>query len=100
MALSNELLVNTLNGLRASVDSLRDDQKETREQLHAAVLDNTTRVSELNVRVAGMETSMRHFRQDVRKEARRWGAVGGVFTAVLAIVAELLRTALWPRTTS
>jgi outer membrane murein-binding lipoprotein Lpp len=96
MALSDDLLINALNEVHASVDSLRGDEKETREQLHAAILENTSRVSELNTRMAGMETNMHHFRQETRKEARRWGAVGGVFTAVLAILAELLRNLLWP----
>jgi hypothetical protein len=71
-----------------------------KDQLHAAVLDNTERIGELNARVAGMETTMTQFRQDARKDAQRWGAVGGVFTAGLAIIFELLRAAFWSRSAS
>jgi hypothetical protein len=90
-------ILDGMKALREGVQGLQDGQIVMRDQLHAAVLDNTNRVSELNARVAGMETTMTQFRQDVRKDARRWGAVGGVFTAALAIIFELLRNVVWPR---
>ena len=93
-------ILDGIKALREGVQGLQKDQTDMKNQLHGAIMDNTNRVSELNARVAGMETTMTQFRQDVRKDAQRWGAVGGVFTAGLAIIFELLRAAFWPRSAS
>jgi hypothetical protein len=87
MGLQDDLLRDALQNLTHAVDQLRADQREMQEQVHAAVLDNTTKVSALDTRMTGMEASIRRFKTDVRKEARRWGAIGGACSAALAIVA-------------
>ena len=92
--LSTDLLLSTLNGLREAVDGVRDKQDSMKDQLHAALLENTEKVMSLDARVAGMESSIKVMKKDTRKEARRWGAVGGAAASGAALVAALVR-ALW-----
>jgi hypothetical protein len=91
MGLQDDLLLKALNDLTNSVECVRTEQGAMKDQIHAAVLENTGKVSALDSRMTSVEATMRHFKSDVRKEARRWGAVGGACSGALAIIIALLK---------
>lgn len=91
MALSDDLLLNTLRTLQASVDNLQSTHNAMQSELHAAVLDNTKQITALDGRVAGVEHNMRRFKADAKKEAIRWGTVGGAAASAGAIIVALVK---------
>lgn len=94
MGLTEDLLVQALNGLREDVQALQGKQDTMKDELHAAILDNTVKTTALEGKVKDLDTGMRHFKTEVRKEARRWGAVGGFCSTAVAIVAALVKSLL------
>ena len=87
MGLSEDLLLQALNGLREDVQGVREKQDTMEAELHANILATSTRVQTL-------ESGFHSLKKDVRKEARRWGAIGGACASVAAIVAAVLKTLL------
>jgi hypothetical protein len=76
MPLSDDLLLEHLRGLRSSVDKLQVGQDE----LHATV--------------GQIQQDMVTFKDETKKEARKWGAVGGAFTTAAAIVVSVVKSAV------
>jgi len=85
MSLSDDLLLEHLRSLRASVDTLQQGQTE----LHSAV-------TAVDTRVAGLEGSMKTLKRDVRKDARRWGAIGGAASSAVALLMALVKAVVFP----
>ncbi len=90
------LLLDNIKQLHDSVSDLRDRQDAMKEDLGDRITAVGTRLTAVEVRMTGMENSMTPFREEVRKEARRWGAVGGTLTAVLGVVASLVKVSYFP----
>ena len=91
MSLSDDLLLDKLQTLQRSMDALQSNQTATSAELHAAVSALDTRMTALDTRMTGMENSVRHFKADVRREARRWGAVGGAGAGIIAIAGAAVK---------
>jgi hypothetical protein len=78
------LLLDTLKDLRAAVGRVEDKQDELRDRVDIKVDALTTRVTQL-------ETGQIQFRDEVKSEARKWGTIGGVATAITACFAVVAK---------
>lgn len=87
MGLSEDLLLQALNGLREDVQGVRAKQDSMEAELHSNILATSTRVQTL-------ESGFRSLKKDVRKEARRWGAIGGACASAAAIVVAIIKALL------
>lgn len=78
------LLLDTLKDLRAAVGRVEDKQDKLRERVD----DN---IEGLSTRVTQLETGQITFREEVKSEARKWGTIGGVATAITASFAVVAK---------
>lgn len=82
MGQHDPLLVSTLEGMRESIDKIGD-----------AVTNQTAQIAVLDERMQNLEKRMLNVQSSVKKEARKWGAVGGAATGLAGIVAALAKLA-------
>jgi len=94
----DQLLLDALRDLRGSVDGLRGEQSKLKDELHAAVLDHTERLGHMETKVAlheqreaQHEQGQKAFRLELRKDARRWGAIGGAGTGMMAVLGVIVK---------
>lgn len=97
----DQLLLDALRDLRGAVDGLRGEQSKLKDELHAAVLDHTVRIGHMETKVAlqdqkqiQQEQGLRGFKLELRKDARRWGAIGGAGTGFVAVLGVILKAIL------
>lgn len=90
---NSPLLLEALRELRGSVDGLRAGQDKMKDELHAAVLDNSERIGHMETKLALHDAGMKTLKAEVKADARRWGAAGGAGTSLVAVIGLLVKAA-------
>lgn len=80
---ADPFLIETLRDLRTAVDRVDTKQDLLKEQMEGIVWP-------LAGRMTALETKQAVFTEEVKREAQKWGAAGGIITAATACVAALV----------
>lgn len=79
------LLLSTLRDLRSAVDRVQDGQDQLRDRIDESIRP-------IEARVSALEKEKDVFKAEVKRDARTWGAAGGVGAVVTAGLALFVKT--------
>jgi len=95
------LLLDTLRNLRDAVERVQDGMDQMRDRLDVVANSMDRRLSDevkpLSLRITVLEQGQEDFHMEVKRDARKWGAIGGasaLLTAAATAVIAFLSKAL------
>lgn len=90
MPVNDPLLLTTLRDLRSAVDRVQDGQDKMRDRLDEVGDHLDTKLTAAITPLAARVTALEAGREDLKRDARKWGAIGGASAVLTAGITAVI----------